>query len=133
MQETLDCIERIYTVKHLTKCLHIHIFQINSILLFNRNFVDKSKVSKIEEKSGASADLLESYKDDGSQSFDIYDARWPLAEHMAFFLPACARTSYNVSLGNSSAATNLKSSSEPLVIDENSIQNMEFEYDVCIF
>ncbi|XP_055308301.1 uncharacterized protein LOC129572380, partial [Sitodiplosis mosellana] len=73
-----------------------------------RIYVDKNKVAKIREKSGAPSDLLDLYQSDGSQKFDVYESRWPFADHMAFFLPACARTAFTVSIGNSNSETNLK-------------------------
>ncbi|XP_062548658.1 uncharacterized protein LOC134213536 [Armigeres subalbatus] len=73
-----------------------------------RIYLDKEKVRKISEKSGAPADMLDMYTEDGSQRFDIYQERWPLSDAMSFFLPSCARTAYTVSIGNRSAATALK-------------------------
>lgn len=51
---------------------------------------------------------MENFKEDGSQKFDVYQSRWQFAEHMAFYLRACVRQAETVSLGNSSARTDLK-------------------------
>lgn len=71
--------------------------------------MDKSKVTKIIDKSGASADLLDLYSSDGSHRVDIYKDHWALAEHMNFFIPACARSAHTVSIGDKKTTTNLKS------------------------
>lgn len=82
-------------------------------------YVDKSKVSKITDKSGAAADLLDLYTSDGTQSVDIYQDRWPYAEHMNFFIPACARSANTVSIGGKKTKTNLKSQlSKEITTDE---------------
>lgn len=70
--------------------------------------MDKSKVSRIKEKSGAPADLIDLYGDEEPANFDIYNDRWEYAKHMNFFMPACARSAYTVSIGNSTATTNIK-------------------------
>lgn len=82
-------------------------------LFISRIYLDKSKVQKISDKSGAPADILELYQPDGSQKFDIYQERWPLAEAMSFFLPSCARSAYTISIGDRSATTKLKNTPEP--------------------
>lgn len=105
-------------------------------MIFNRNYVDKAKVKKIAEKSGAGAELLENFKEDGSQKFDVYQSRWQFAEHMAFYLPACVRQADTVSLGDSSAKTALKrkhDATDTLQIDPDGIELLEFAYDVCDF
>lgn len=104
--------------------------------IFYRVYVDKAKVSKIKEKSGASADLTDLYSSDLT-SFDIYMDRWPLAEHMSFYIPACARTAHSVSLGNSKSETTLKANSSTTStistdLDENSIILEEWLLDVSI-
>lgn len=119
----------------------------NTLFVFfitNRVYVDKNKVAKFQEISGSSADLLEQYKPDGSQSFDIYESRWQFADHMSFYLPACARSAFTVSIGNSSSETNLKSPVNspmcPLTPSDLNASNSTLSYeeveflneDVCI-
>lgn len=71
-------------------------------------------MKKIKDKSGAPADLLDLYDDEQSNEIDIYNDRWDFAEHMNFFIPACARTAYTVSLDDakSTTKTNSKSAGE---------------------
>lgn len=64
-------------------------------------------MKKIRDKSGAPADLLDFYNEN-DVSFDIYQDRWQYASHMDFFIPACARSAYTISIGNSASVTNLK-------------------------
>ncbi|XP_058818704.1 uncharacterized protein LOC131682979 [Topomyia yanbarensis] len=73
-----------------------------------RVYLDRSKLEKISNKSGAPADLLDLYSADIQGKFDLYQSRWPFAEEMSFYIPSCARTAYTVSLGNSGANTRLK-------------------------
>lgn len=40
----------------------------------------------------------------------MYSDRWDFAEHMNFYIPACARSAYTVSLGNMQSKTNVKQS-----------------------
>lgn len=73
-----------------------------------RNFLDKNKVERIKDKSGAPADLLDLYDSEKPTKIDLFSDRWDFAEHMDFFIPACARTAYTVSLGNKQSKTNIK-------------------------
>lgn len=84
-----------------------HLFRV----CFNfRHYLDNCKVERIKDKSGAPADLVDLYDSEKSTKFDLYSDRWDFAEHMDFFIPACARSAYTVSLGNKQAKTNLKPS-----------------------
>lgn len=75
---------------------------------FHRNFLDKSKVQRIKDKSGAPADLLDLYDQEKPTTIDVFSERWDFASHMDFFIPACARSAYTVSLGNTQSKTNVK-------------------------
>lgn len=66
-------------------------------------------MKKIKDKSGAPADLLDFYDNDQPAKMDIYIDRWDYAQHMDFFIPACARAAYTVSLGDAKSTTNIKS------------------------
>lgn len=72
---------------------------------------------KIKYITGAPADLLELYDNEQATTVDIYNDRWEFAQHMDFFIPACARTAYTVSLGNAKSATNTKPKSNSEKID----------------
>lgn len=76
--------------------------------------------------------MMEFYKEDGSHSLDIFSERWDLAEHMSFFIPACLCTAKTVSIGNSNSATNIQETKDAIPFDENSIEEIEFVYDVCM-
>ncbi|XP_058832735.1 uncharacterized protein LOC131690762 [Topomyia yanbarensis] len=87
-----------------------------------RIYLDKAKINKIADKSGAPADMLDLYQADGSQRFDIYQERWPLAEAMSFFLPSCARNAFTISIGDCNSKTTLKKSlelEEEVLLEEN--------------
>lgn len=88
-------------------------------IIFNfRNFLDKNKVERIKDKSGAPADLLDLYDNNKPTKIDLFSDRWDFAEHMDFFIPACARTAYTVSLGNKQSKTNIKKSISRELYDE---------------
>lgn len=89
-------------------------------------------MAKIKEKSGAPADMMEFYKEDGSQSLDIFSDRWDLAEHMSFFIPACARTAKTVSIRNSNSTTNIQEPKEAIPFDANSFEELELVFDVSM-
>lgn len=80
--------------------------------------MDTSKVQRIKDKSGAPADLLDLYDSTKPIAIDLYNDRWDFAQHMDFFIPACARSAYTVSLGNKKAKTNLKASTSRELYDE---------------
>lgn len=86
-----------------------------------RNFIDKAKVKRLREKSGASADDLEN---DESSTIDVYQSRWPFAEHMNFFIPACARSATRISMGNSTMTSNLKrKTTETAPVEEDNVSD----------
>lgn len=107
---------------------------INIHSVFDSIYVDKSKVKKIADKSGAAAELLDLYTGDGSHKLDIYQDRWPFAEHMDFFIPACARTAHTVSIGDKKSATSLKSKppKDTTAGDDTEYIDEEFLLDVCL-
>lgn len=79
-------------------------------------------MKRIRDKSGAPADLLDYYQDDKPANLDIYMDRWDFAPYMSFFVPACARSSYNVSLGNAKSSTQVKpkrTRTDDVAIDDN--------------
>ena len=78
------------------------------VFMYFRNFCDKNKVERIKYKSGAPADLLDLYDSENPIAIDIYNDRWDFASHMAFYIPACARSAYTVSLGNKQSTTKTK-------------------------
>lgn len=55
----------------------------------------------------APADLLDFYENEDVK-LDIYNDRWEFASHMDFYVPACARSAYTISMGDSKCATNIK-------------------------
>lgn len=63
-------------------------------------------MKRMHDKSGAPADLIDLYSDDSS--FDVYQDRWEFADHMNFYIPACARSASTVSMGNASSSSNMK-------------------------
>lgn len=76
------------------------------MIFFQRIFIDKSKIKRFHEKSGAAADLSELYAEESS--FDIYQDRWEFAEHMNFYIAASARNACTISVGNASSLSSLK-------------------------
>lgn len=71
------------------------------------------------------------YSENEPVDFDIYQDRWEFAEHMNFFIPACARSAYGVSLGNSTSLTTLnkKRSATPsssVADDENDLDDVRY-------
>lgn len=63
-------------------------------------------MKRFREKSGASAEDV----DDGEDTapYDLYKPRWEYAEHMNFYIPACARAASTISVGNSGITNRLK-------------------------
>lgn len=88
-------------------------------IIFNyRNFLDRNKVGRIKDKTGAPADLLDLYDSEKPTKIYLFNDRWDFAEHMDFFIPSCARNSYTVSMGNKQSKTNMKpTTSRKLDID----------------
>lgn len=87
-------------------------------------------MARIHEKSGEEADMMEYYKEDGSQSLDIFNDHWDLAEHMAFFIPACARKSTTVSIGNSNSTTNIQAKKDDILLDDSLIDGLDIVFEV---
>lgn len=68
--------------------------------------MDKAKIKRIQEKSGAGAEECDT--DEPTKSYDLYAARWDFANHMNFYIPACARPAVTVSMGNASMVSRHK-------------------------
>lgn len=81
-------------------------------------FIDSQKTKRLKEKSGAALE----YAEEGEISVDIYKDSWPLAEHMMWFIPACARDADSVSLGDGESHSNSAKTSDV------SVDAYEYEY-----
>lgn len=81
---------------------------VSLVVFFFRNYIDTAKVKRFREKSGATAELYETYNKEPAEAFDLYNDRWDFAEHMQFFIPACVRNAHTITMGNATSTSNIQ-------------------------
>lgn len=92
------------------------------VFFIHRHYIDAYKTKRLKEVSGAPLEY-----GDKEVSNDIYNDAWPLAQHMTWFIPASARDSSGVSVGDGACVKKSNTPKSTYTIEEVTVFDDEID------